>query len=360
MATVQTDAQLLKAFGHLPNVPVDDIPDAAALVDSTKATLVLEHRFCIHPDIYDEEIAKETDPERLVSLLGFPVEQCQWLIDAHKRMGVVRPTATGSGSWPASCYEQYPDNHSCTYFLDRNTFPDHYKRAVSDTELEQLVSSRVWRWSREQIFDMWSGKPMIDVAMDLVNEAYRLVGCAHIEKHDGPEGQHNIHIKSVRIPGSTIGVAWFNDGTCGDHVNHHIDSGYRPSLHPCATLLCHEAGHNHDLPHTFSNQNSHHGIMSYSPKYPFVGYSTGEAPYDRPRDPSWSQLIRQYGGEAVPIDDPDPPPPTKTRIEGEIEGEVLEDGRVRINGTVVAENIEHTPVWTGEEGSLKYKFEPKV
>jgi hypothetical protein len=355
MTVVQTDAQLLKAFGHMPNVPVDDIPDAAALVDPTTATLVTENRFCIHPDIYDEEIAKYDDPEKLSNFLGFPTEQCGWLIEAHKRM-----EATGSGSWPAGCYEQYPNNHACTYFLERDTFPDHYKRPVSDEELEQIVTSRVWRWSREQVFDMWSGKPMLDVAMDLVNETYRLVGCAHIEKTDGPNGQHNIHIKSVPIPGSTIGVAWFNDGTCGDHVNHHIDSGYRPSLHPCAMLLAHEAGHNHDLPHTFTNQNSHRGIMSYRPKYPFVGYSTGEAPYDRPRDPSWPQLIRQYGGEPVPIDDPDPPPTPKTKIEGEIEGEVLDDGRVRINGTVVAENVEHTPVWTGEPGSLKYKFEPKV
>jgi hypothetical protein len=63
--------------------------------------------------------------------------------------------------------------------------------------------------------------------------------------------------------------------------------------------------------------------------------------------------------KGIPGDAP-PPPPDETKIEGEIEGEVLPDGRVRINGILTAENVEHTPVWTGEPGSLKYKFVPKL
>lgn len=63
--------------------------------------------------------------------------------------------------------------------------------------------------------------------------------------------------------------------------------------------------------------------------------------------------------KGIPGDGP-PPPPDETKIDGEIEGEVLPDGRVRINGVLTAEQVEHTPVWTGEPGKLKYKFVPKL
>jgi len=56
---------------------------------------------------------------------------------------------------------------------------------------------------------------------------------------------------------------------------------------------------------------------------------------------------------------PPEPPPTETKITGTIEGEVLSGNRVRINGTLTADGVAHTPVWTGGDG-LKYKFVPKV
>jgi len=54
-----------------------------------------------------------------------------------------------------------------------------------------------------------------------------------------------------------------------------------------------------------------------------------------------------------------PQPPTDTKITGTIEGEVLSGNRVRINGTLTADGVAHTPVWTGGD-KLEYKFVPKV
>jgi len=298
------DVQQLKAYGHLTTASYKDLSKIALLPQDT---LSLEDRFCGHPDFYDEEIAEEKDPAKLSHYLGMDLEECSCLISCHKKM---KEHSTGTGSWPSGCYAEYPEHHSVKYFLDRDTFPIHLKRPVVFDELERFVESKVWGMTLEEMKDLYLDKPMIDVAMEFVNETYRRVGCLHIETHDGSEGtDHNIHVKSVRIPGSTIGIAWFNDGTCKDHVNNHIDSDYRPGLHGLCNLLCHECGHNHDLVHTFSGQSIHHGIMSYNPKYPFVGYSTGEIPYDRPKDPSWPALIRQYGGDPVPGEGTEPEVP---------------------------------------------------
>lgn len=156
---------------------------------------------------------------------------------------------------------------------------------------------------------------MLDVAyLGLVRESYRLVGLAMLEKHDGPTGKHQMHIKSVFIPGSTIGVGWFPDGSCSDHVNQHIDNSYRPGLMGTAKLGCHECGHCVGLEHEFSNQNYHRGVMSYNPPSLFYGFSTGKSPHTLPRDPSLDKLIAMYSGKPNPplIDEPGPiPVPTR-------------------------------------------------
>lgn len=324
-----TDAQLLKAYGHLPTVRCDQLDSAA--IDPLMMT-ALEDRFCGHPDHPDQEIAYEDDPERLSHALGCDVDWCTDLIVMHQSMV---EAATGRGSFPSGCYPAYPDNHAARVFIDLDAFPSHQRRPVTDTELLELAGTGVW-WSREQLMDMFAGKPMVEVAMALTDEAYRRRGCAHIRADDGSDGNHNIHVLSVRIPGSTIGLGWFNDGRCGSHVLNKIDTDYRPGLHGLANLLCHECGHNHGLPHTFAGQNSHHGIMSYSPKYPFVGYSTGQTPYDRPRDPSLTQLIQQYGDEPVPGTDTPTIPERVPEIRGTLYGESM-GGKVIIRGELQSE-----------------------
>lgn len=315
-----TDGQKLKLYGHMPGVKLADVENAAVDEDLCEQVLGMReaegHLNCMHPDFPDRELAN-ADAEILAEMFELPKTTCETFIELHRRM----LEATGSGSWPAKCYPAvFPDNHALQYYAEVDTFPSHFKRQVNDDEWQDLVDANVWNVDTiAQAKAKWDRGNLLETALALVDEAYRRIGCAHIRVDTGPDGDHNVHIKSVPIPGSTIGVAWFNNGTCGDHVNHHIDSGYRPGLHALCNLLCHEFGHNHNLPHTFNGQSSTKGwIMSYSPRYPFVGFSTGEAPYDRTRDSSWPQLTRQYGGEPVPAtEDPtDPGTPDPTPGEG--------------------------------------------
>ncbi len=298
------DTKLAKRCGYLPGVSLSDLDSEAAMIEAPE----LADRVCGHPDHGDPEIA-DADPADIARYLDCSEAEADFLKAAHQRM-VAAQEATGRGSFPAGCYpDLYPNNHAAKVFLDFDSFPQHYTRAVKASELEHIHDAGVWG-TREEIFDLYDGKPMLTVAMELTNETYRLVGCAHVMTTDGPNGKHNIHIKAERIPGSTIGYAYFNNQTCRDHVNQRIDSGWQPSLYRCALLLAHECGHNHNLEHTFANQSHHHGIMSYNWSNNFWGYSTGREPHTLPLDPALRVLKRHYGGEPVPpIDDPDTPDP---------------------------------------------------
>ena len=305
------DLKLAKRCGYLPGVGLTEFPGLMHSHPAVADAPLLLARQCGHPDHSDEELAK-SDPADISQYLECTYGEAEFIQAAHSRM--LENEATGQGSFPAGCYpDEYPQNHAARVFLDFGSFPQHYTRPVSEAELEQILEAGTWGMTRDEIFDTWTGKPMLTVAMDLVNECYRIVGCAHIMTTDGAEGAHNIHIKAENIPGSVIGYAYFNNGRCGDHVNQRIDSSWHPGLHACAHLLAHECGHNHNLEHQFSNQNHHHGIMSYSSPRLFYGYSTGKSPHSLPLDPSLRILRRHYGGEPVPIDDdptePQPPPP---------------------------------------------------
>jgi len=318
-----TNHQMLKRYGHLPRIELNDLDSEVvknSAIEPEKLELV-NARMCSHPDAPDAEIALSKDPGLLATQLGCESEEeADHVIQQHRRMldnltlrslENTEQRATGYGSWPDGCHADYPDNHAIQVYIEYDSFPEHYMRDVTEAELDQIVEAGVWRMTREEVFDRFSGWPMLKVSSWLSDEAFRRVGCLHLQIDDGPDGQqHNIHVKAERIPGSTIGYAYFNDSTCRDHVNNRIDSSYYPGLMACTNLLCHEQGHNHNLEHQFRNQNYHHGVMSYSSPRLFYGFSTGEAPHRLPRDPSLDILIRQYGGEEVIVpEDPDNPPP---------------------------------------------------
>lgn len=302
-----SDLQLLKAFGRLPEVSLSEVSH-----DSPSRSLhqvdreILDGRTCGHPDAPDPEIASHDDPEKLASQLSMDPEVCAGLISAHYRMMqsfrerlLDDSPQRVSRSFPVGCHDDlkspifdHKGRNAATFFVDRDTFPSHYTRPVQTKELERISSAKVWRWSLEEILDLWSGKSMLDVAVALMVESFRVRGAAMIEVFTGPSGKHNIHIRAKDIPGSTIGLGWYNNGTCGDHVDNHIDSTWRPGLFGTARLLTHECGHNWNLEHTFSGQNRHHGVMSYDAPDDgyFYGFSTGESPYVLPRDPALRQL----------------------------------------------------------------------
>jgi len=309
------ELQLLKAYGRLPGVLAKDLASVGAIGDSIKKELAT--RTCGCPDAPDREIAETDNIGKLAVLLGASVEECEGIVDAHRRMLLSDSGDYNNNRWGKCNPALYPNNHSLTYFLDLDTFPAHYKRPVTREELEQIVEAKVFRWTLEQLLDECLGKPMVEIAYEwFVTEAYRVLGCQHIRVFDGPNGKHNIHVYSTRLGGSVIGRAWFPNGSCDDHVNHQIDSGYQPGLIGMCKLGTHEAGHNHGEGHTFSGQSTHHGVMSYDPPRLFYGYSTGKSPHVLPKDPAIQSLIDKYGGIPVPLKDtPTPTPPKPPEVD---------------------------------------------
>ena len=322
--------QLLKATGHFTNVTLDDIKNAMIQLP---AELLGRSERCLCPDFGDEEIA-DADPDRVAASLGCDEDTAAGLITAHSRMV---GAAQGSGSWPAGCDASHPSIHTVHVFLDMDTFRSHYTRPVTDEELGEIDRAGVWRWSREQIFQMWAGKSMVEVSYDLCVETYRLAGIKLLSANS--RSDCNIHIRNKPLRGSTIGIAWFNNGTCDDVVDNHIDTGYQPDLQSCAILLAHELGHNMNLEHEFWQEARHKSIMSYTEPDNFYGFSTGEKPHVLPRDRSWDELIDYFGGAAVPLDEdtggdepPTTPPTGELAILGtlnvEYQGETI--GRVQV------------------------------
>ena len=323
-----SQAQLLKAYGHALQVELPDLARSSVLDEPSElATLVLVGRTCGHPDVFDPEIAASDDPERLAAQLGMGVSQCGCLIEAHRRMGEYNNARWGK------CYPDVTPGYSVRYILDRDTFPSHYKRPVTDDELNQIVEASVWNVTIEELRDVYGGKSMLDVAYSFIDKAYARVGVTHIEATDGPNGDHNVHVKSVPIPGSTIGIAWFPSGACDDHVNQHIDSTYQPGLMGTMKLGCHEFGHNHGEPHQFTGQGTHHSVMSYDPPRLFYGFSTGQSPHVLPKDASLDSLYEKYGGPlpekpTTPIPtDPPVDPSSQPWAEGR-------DGYIRVHGPI--------------------------
>lgn len=325
------EVQQLKAYGHLIGVDISDLERASVAPSQTVVDAVLKDRFCGHPDYADPDIAASDDPVKTAGELGMDVPDCEHLIECHRRF-----EAYNNERW-GKCYPDQFAGHSVTYFLDRDTFPAHYKRPVTAEELLSIVEAGVWDMTIEEVRDRFNGRPMLDVAYEMVDISYARVGIRHIPVDTGAHGEHNVHIKSVPIAGSTIGIAWFPSGSCSDHVNQHIDSTYRPGLLGTMKLGCHEWGHNHGEPHQFSGQsgpNGHHSVMSYSPPRLFYGFSTGQAPHTLPKDRSLDSLIEKYGGPIVepdPVDPGGPMPPAGGQpwAEGQ-------DGYLRIHGPILA------------------------
>lgn len=356
--------QQLKAYGYLPAVGLNNLADSsathrAALIDSD----VLAGRVCGCPDMPDEEIANANQGD-VAKALAMEMPDALALQVAHRRM----LQATGRGSWPAGCHmELYPhaDRHAVTYHVRRRTCNRNYLRKTTRDEITHLIGAGVWPWSVEEALDKWAGKPLLDVALEVVREAYRRIGVWLIEMPE--ERGHDILLLCRPIPGSTIGIGWFPDGTCTDVVESHYDSSWQPSLYRLCLLLAHELGHNHLLQHTFSGQNRHRGVMSYNWPSNFYGFLEGDEDI-LPRDPSWGPLTRFFGGEPIPLEPgqlPPGPTPGITLPPHTLHGEVI-DGRIAFRGVINFKDELTIPagtnliVWpTGPDGQYELRTEPR-
>jgi len=303
--------KIMKAMGHLPNVAMADL-DTAMVAASPQIVAQVTDRKCFHPDHGDPEIAAYVDPGALAHCLECGDDLAEGLIHSHKR---ILARSDGSGSWPRGCDPEYPDHHVCTVYINRNSFTDYFGRPVSAFDLDSLVSAGVWG-TREKVYDLWSGKSILDTAIELYIESYLRVGILH--KIVDNKSDANINIKMKFIPGNVIGYAYFNNATCGDQVDHFLDSSYEANLRDFAQLLVHEGGHNNNLEHEFAREHVHKSIMSYTTPDHFCGFSTGQSPYIPPRDKSMDELVEYFDFIDNPFPrkpdpvTPDPiiPPPT--------------------------------------------------
>ena len=332
------DYHMMKAMGYLPTVECKDV-DTAMLTPSPDAQAAVKNRGCFTPDFPDEEIAKATDAGKLARELhiaeqdGFTeqdgVELATHLIQAHYKAHKRQERTSGSGSFPAGCDSDWPDRHVVTVRWETDTFPnDFFHENVTDSDLRGLINAKVWG-SEEKVMDLYSGRSVLDVAWDLYVLTYIRVGVLHKRVESGG----NIVIRGKRIPGSTIGYAYFNNGECSDQVDHFLDTGYRPGLRGFIQLVSHEGGHNNNLDHEFRRENYHQGIMSYTDPDLYWGFSTGKGDYGIPLDPSREDLARYYGTEPFPFDptggnDPDPVDPVDPSVQWP---EVM----VKVNGVYV-------------------------
>ena len=310
------EAQWMKLLGLAPNLAVDKAKTAAfppGRIQQSLGIMFQDQAVCGTPSFPDQELAQASPDEIMLHLGVEDREYAEYIPRVHKQM----LAATGRGSFPPGCIEEYPNNHAVKYWVDYSSFPESYfGQAVTDRMMQNLINSKVWgvttiTQARNE-FDKGSLiKSFLYLGLD---RTYQRVGCGHFETTTQNIAQ--IRIRGRRLPGSLIGYAEFNDGTCTPFVQMTLDTSWRPSAPyiDFGRLTGHEAGHNGNAQHTFAGQRNHRGVMGYTPPDGdvYYGYLTGqEVGISLPRDPAWTHWVRVYGGDPFPIDprpDPDPEP----------------------------------------------------
>lgn len=343
----------LKLLGNLPTLSLDDINKENLSLDLPADIPDVNHRTCGSIDAYDVELVS-SNAHDLAEILQITETESEFYLSQHRNLHAL---ATGQGAYPAGCDPEFPGVHCAWYFVEWEQFNNGVKDPLNDDDFQTIIKSGVWGpsgnpkdrpFTMEELKQTWGGKPGYEVALDFVEEAYRRYGLILKRVFTGSNGQHNIHIKSVPIAGSTIGIGWFpSNAPCpGSHVNQHIDVTYNSGWQADVGLSCHETGHCVGLRHQFGSQGSHQEPMSYSYRnHLFVGYSDGSSAYKLPKSPSVNVLTNYYGGE--PVGKPwkgrfegVTPPPTGTEhieldliIEKDSKGRTIILNEVTIQGT---------------------------
>lgn len=202
--------------------------------------------------------------------------------------------ATGSGSWPAGCKGR-AGIHEITISFDTSLMPS---------------AVRPW-WDEIK--------------------ARLIAGCAAVGilLIEVPVGQSaNIRMSWRGLAGSTIGLAEFNNGTCGDSVFCYLDPGFAPSLVMVLILLMHEVGHNLNFEHSGTDAEGNYFIMHPSirnvPPHWVQRDNAGKITY---RDIRYAKAKEFFGGEPIAPPVPPPPPaPGPTPIPIPASGELFMDG----------------------------------
>ncbi len=293
---------ILKAKGYLRDVKLSELASMEFNEDDYEEELERAQQ-CGHPDYVDREIVDASIEQLEKVFTNLNRKACEGLQEVHER----KLMAPASRSWPKGCHPEFPDHYAVTLYVDKDSFAGMHKREITDTELQQIIDTKVWG-NADDIRREYAGKSILDVGLNLCQRAYWRMNLAILIR--GPpsrENDANIGMASIYISGGVIGFAYFNDGTCSDHVHNRIDNSWRTGLWGLTDLLAHELGHNMNLDHDFNNgggQDFHDGVMSYRRRYHFEGFSPGGGDYTHPKDPSHDELSVKYFPKPLPVNHP--------------------------------------------------------
>lgn len=170
---------------------------------------------------------------------------------------------SGSGSWPMPCQKK-----GVKYHIDWRSAP----QPVLD-QREKFEADWVEIWRR--------------VGVKLVRVA--------------TAAEANIYVTFGAFVGGTIGLAYYNNGSCSDRCSLKMSSSY---VGENRGLFKHEGGHTMRMGHTRG------GTMN-----PYILEEEDPDGFWLPTDPSWPTVVRFFDGVPVPADVDDgwvmPPPPDR-------------------------------------------------
>lgn len=167
-------------------------------------------------------------------------------------------------------YHPQPANNGFVGKVGSGSFPEPCQKGGIKVHINKsrMPSNLVARWVEIQ---------------NMVFNAYHNIGANLVEVLDPSEA--HIRVWWEGLAGSTIGMAEFNSQSCNvnDWVFCKLDPNYTDLMFE---LFAHELGHNNNLNHTRGGM-MNPSIIPVNPKS------------WNPNDPSYSTLVRYYGGEPI-------------------------------------------------------------
>lgn len=194
----------------------------------------------------------------------------QLAVESMQR-AVERQRATGSGSWPAGCYGT-SGVHEIKVSYDLSGLSEKQKEWMPEVKRHNAAAVAAM------------GLKVVEV----------------------PVGEFaNVRFFQRTFGGSTIGMAEFNSGECGDSVFCTVTNRYGPNLRMFLILVMHEFGH------TMNFQHSAGYIMNPSimdvPEWWVRWDADGKITY---KDVRYAKGTQFFGGQPLtPVTPPPPPPP---------------------------------------------------
>lgn len=215
-----------------------------------------------------------------------------------ERMQQAAQRATGSGSWKPGCYDT-PNVHEIKVSYDT--------AKLSSKQKEWLPAVKAHNAT-----------------------AVAAMGLRVVEV---PVGQFaNVKFYGRNFGGSTIGMAQFNNSSCGDSVFCTVSPNYAPNLRMFLILVMHEFGHTMNFEH--SNKFIMNPFIMDVPEY-WIRRESGTVTYTDVRYAKGKQF---FGGD--PTEGPVPVPVTSPEFIGEIFAETNLSGGISLRGTI---NVEVQP-----------------